>query len=1236
MFYLPEGFHVSAVNQPGFKVRPADTVAIGAIENIGAGIISTDSEGNAFVLNSGHLGVGDILQGDGNAAVVEITHRFDLVIIYLPPAEMAVSLRNFPVGHWKPTGTLAAEDIEVNITACVSIKNITWIVPQFAPTNQTFDITIPSHPGHNVTYGIRVGEGSNQSNSEFFYTWTNMSKTIPMKFEKGGQVTLLLTAVNLLSSSMRKCDLSIMDPIIYVYVFNLTATALGNDTEISWVIERGKNVTYIVSFGDGNFINGSLTNVAIFVGYYRHRYSEEGNYNVSMTAYNLVSNLTAKGLAEVVAPIVNLTCKVIHSARDIEVNETIQLRVGYPQGSNAKAVVDFADGSSTIGSPIKTSICPPNVTCSSVRFSLVVLHSYSTHSNYTANMTFVNAVSKRSCLPIVFVHKPVYPLTGFNITCRHAKLSTPTACMLNITGGNDFWCDWKFGADDQQNKSHYWNLTLPVENTYLAVGTFIVTVNCSNRLYNTSVVGKAIVQELITGFDVTCPYVQSVDEGFESVVKVLTGTSMHFEITLKNVFTNDGTLQLTRVTNLKSQTFSISRSNFAKVGIYVFTVTAVNLVTRRKIFTREIKVDKKITHLRLLNNDAFIPVNKTTQSSISIDTGTNVTVDWDFKDGRRSKSMFAGNSLRFSGDSLAHTYTDHGAYLLNITASNPVSTLTVAKYISVQYIVKDIEITSDSPKEIPPGTVTFTVSVKPGTHPPTNATVDMDFGDGQTRTNIPLGGAQAISISNSYITPGIIRVNMTIKNQINSVNLTHSVDVQRSIKDLRILGYHTGGDAGSGAPGRGPDNTDFPLEYEVLFVANISDGTAVTYTWDFGDGTALNETNNTSISHRFSTPQRYNITLRARNSISSMTVSRVVTMMESILNVAFDNDGPTLYEFNTTLSVTIGQRGTKSCFLVDLGNDTRILYKGFDNVSCDNELKTTNDTTVLPSLNFNITFLYWQKINYPLKLTALNSVSRITINSWAIILALPCKFPVVRIPDAGRSVGTRAKYFRADYISIKSRCTIDCLASRETAFQWDLATISSGADNGSFLQTDRFDKTLSVLIVPQRTLPYGLFLLRLNVSMVGLPLVHRHMDAYMEIMRSPLVASIIGGNAWIQSVYRNVTLDASPSHDPDYGLEDKQGLKYFWYCKTTDEDYQFPSVPEEYSNSTNVSDVGGCLRNGSRRLPLNTEVLEIQANLLWVNTTYIFKFFITKDSRQAVFYVRISLTFEDPPIMAIK
>ena len=602
MLHLPEGFHMTAISQPGFHVRPADIVAIGTVDKIGAQIISTSSEGNAFVLNSGHLDVGDILLGEGNAALQEIQHRLDLAVIYLPPTTMAISLGNFPVGNWNQTGTIKTEVTHFIITASVSIKNVTWIVSYFVPTNESFNVTTLPHPGHNVTYRIRVVANENasftkynQSEWEFFYTWTNISnQSLPMLLDKKGQFTVVLTAVNLLSSSMRKCQVIVMDPIKDLYLFNVTATALGNDTEINWIVERGTNVTYNISFGDGKFTYGSFSTLAIFVGSYLYRYTDEGIYNVTLTAYNSVSTRTVTGVAEVIAPIANLTCKVIHAARDIEVNETIQLNATYPQGSNAKAFVEFADNSSTTGSPIWTALC----TNCSLMYSFLVSHNYSTHGLYRAKMKFVNAVSKRNCTSHILVHKPVYTLTGFNVTCPPAALNTPTACILNITGGNDFWCDWDFGADGQKNQNNYWNLTLPVEITYSTVGNYTVFANCSNRLYNTSTIGEAIVQEEITGFLVTCPEGQSVDEDFDLIVDFATGTSMHIEITLKNVFADAFALQLTIDTDVKSHTFPVSRHNFSDVGVYLLTVKVENLVTPLQIFTRAIKVDKVLTNLR--------------------------------------------------------------------------------------------------------------------------------------------------------------------------------------------------------------------------------------------------------------------------------------------------------------------------------------------------------------------------------------------------------------------------------------------------------------------------------------------------------------------------------------------------------------------------------------------------------------------------------------------------------------
>lgn len=80
-------------------------------------------------------------------------------------------------------------------------------------------------------------------------------------------------------------------------------------------------------------------------------------------------------------------------------------------------------------------------------YLFIVLYSYFMYGLYCVNMKFVNVVSNRNCMLYVLVYKFVYLLIGFNVMCFLVVLNMLMVCILNIIGGNDFWCDWDFGVD---------------------------------------------------------------------------------------------------------------------------------------------------------------------------------------------------------------------------------------------------------------------------------------------------------------------------------------------------------------------------------------------------------------------------------------------------------------------------------------------------------------------------------------------------------------------------------------------------------------------------------------------------------------------------------------------------------------------------------------------------------------------------------------------------------------------
>jgi hypothetical protein len=72
--------------------------------------------------------------------------------------------------------------------------------------------------------------------------------------------------------------------------------------------------------------------------------------------------------------------------------------------------------------------------------------------------------------------------------------------------------------------------------------------------------------------------------------------------------------------------------------------------------------------------------------------------------------------------------------------------------------------------------------------------------------------------------------------------------------------------------------------------ANISAGSNVSYTWDFGDSTGGS---GKSVSHQYTAPGTYNAEVTATNSISQETVTTMVLVEEAISGLTVDHDGPT-------------------------------------------------------------------------------------------------------------------------------------------------------------------------------------------------------------------------------------------------------------------------------------------------------------------------------------------------------
>lgn len=203
---------------------------------------------------------------------------------------------------------------------------------------------------------------------------------------------------------------------------------------------------------------------------------------------------------------------------------------------------------------------------------------------------------------------------------------------------------------------------------------------------------------------------------------------------------------------------------------------------------------------------------------------------------------------------------------------------------------------------------------------------------------------------------------------------------------------------------------------------------------------------------------------------------------------------------------------------------------------------------------------------------------------------------------------------------------------------WQLITYSR-AQNGTLYEDEELDLDTNgtELKLHKRTYDYSdLYQVLLKVQMPSNGL-SKEARGYFKIVKSPLRAGISGGAAVTRPINTNVTLDGSPSRDPDVEPGDHSSMQFTWLCKRRYEN--FPTGPT--SNMTVVSPQsgpgdGGCFGTGVGKLGSNnvTVLLDVSyMNIWWMHDV---KLIVEKDDRQASTVQEIEIVSGNPPEVTIQ
>ena len=151
------------------------------------------------------------------------------------------------------------------------------------------------------------------------------------------------------------------------------------------------------------------------------------------------------------------------------------------------------------------------------------------------------------------------------------------------------------------------------------------------------------------------------------------------------------------------------------------------------------------------------------------------------------------------------------------------------------------------------------------------------------------------------------------------------------------------------------------------------------------------------------------------------------------------------------------------------------------------------------------------------------------------MIVLECFPPKVTLIPSTSTLSSPLQFRRNQDFFISSNIELDCNVSLSTIIQWTISNCTSTCSSLSSLDQS-IKTTLSELYVPARTLPLGIYELKMTVSMTVSSTLRSSASAYVQITASGITANLVRlGTSMITSGYQqDLKLDpGSFSVDPD-------------------------------------------------------------------------------------------------------
>ncbi|CAH1789073.1 unnamed protein product [Owenia fusiformis] len=747
-----------------------------------------------------------------------------------------------------------------------------------------------------------------------------------------------------------------------------------------------------------------------------------------------------------------------------------------------------------------------------------VQHKFSIPENVNVTVEAINDVSKAMAFHPVFVQHPISHVT---ITAPPVILHSTSRITVDITGDRPFSATLDFGDGvDVQLTSEDSDIGLQIvpqvreglvpvyrftkQHLYGGVGSYFIRTNVSNQVDWYIQSKNTTVEEPISGIVLTTeddPLVM-IGNSVTVTATVQNGNNLEFVWNFHDQYSVTTVNQIDSQTSQATHTFNVA--NWYTVSVEVKNYLYSQPISAELPFKFIVAEPVKNIDIIHLYGSNFSPLkmengNWTTDKlffKVTCWEGSDVYFDVHYGDGT-VQSLLSSQTLYGGREAISnHYYKTEGVFTIRLIARNQLGNVTVVmkKPFIVQKPPTGIQLNKREYHSRLSNITVFSASLKYGT----NVSYDWDFGD---QTQLKNEGSE---VSHRYITSGRHAVTVKAHNKVAEATQTAYVYVWKPIQgvDISLAGttYR--------AKQTSMEFTATPHPHDLQIVRY--------YNWDFGDSSARKTTIAGKINYSYGKVGTYIVRVEAENGISRMISAPFeVNIFATISKVEIRYNTDPLIGRPMNITATHFQ-GNNVTYTWDFGNG---------------EVKNTSI--------MQIQHTFRSKGAYIIKVRARNLLNEQTAEKRVFVLERYCRPPEIEILG-----GEDRKIYRSDTLKVEATVDVNCSITNTTRYQWRILneTTQTELDLAEYAKELELDR---ILILPPRSLPYGIYTIQLKVAMSN-TIVWEMAKSSIEIIPTPLYSVIKGGVMRYVGPNDTIHLDGRESSDLDY--PEDSSMSYEWSC----------------------------------------------------------------------------------------